>query len=791
MNAVNKNLLNSEKPVLQAQLILKPIEEDHLPHYYKMISQYRGLSLTQIRRAKKEMWMYGCDNCRDNIISFWCYLNAHSTAYESTDKWCQWIAVNGPTPDGIDLYEEYPEIRSKIYEKGLLKIPLDSDEVNHPLYQLELISKDRNGRKMRTRDAPSLNAFPVFNRAKESKMWLCRLPPPSEENIAKHYLLVKNFIEKYGPRNLPEIDALAATSYGSNWYYDSGRKRRDYEKPTSYRGPFEYQWFWTSPATKREVWLPNKGYKMWSTLLHEMTYPILGNTEYCVTNQNLSELRKRLHKRFTTAKKIDLKGFGLQYPREYILNTVKALREVYNIEEDYESALWTIFDELEVEYEDLTKEHPMRGVGLGYFTNLMVIGVAAILDKYNVIQMFSDDILIDTKDYDNAIASLESFDFIINEKKSGKEWLKTPFFAGACLAPKGTLRFWEAQSQFASCFKQRYHYIRKNILANTALPNKHKVLLRYTRVFGYEYKKNEIIQHPNMLGANLSAPNQIGYVKGGLLRKRKTPTDDNDMESLYMSLSYPWKETQDYNFNKERKDFIKRTKDITVDTMIDEYLRPKYEEPNLFNRALDSFLGNYMLPKWADYQMIFNHHLTSGRTTHSLDKKTALKAFSEYPLSRDPISTMVHGGYEITTHIYKYLIPDEFNRLLWSELRHVENMGVNTFRKRNTIKPNVVPTFDISKIEIIDMDQLEEETTIDFSKLHNPYDIKPQDNSDYYDTDGNLIFESSPREGDDDEIDYEAYLDDIGVNAIDDDSDHYEFIIEESENPNSYLDWEE
>jgi hypothetical protein len=141
-----------------------------------------------------------CDNCRDNIIAFWCYLESHVAAYPATEKLCLWLAVNGPTPEGIDLYDEYPEVRSKIFEKTQMKVPLSEDELNHPLYKLELISRDRNNKKMLTRDFPSLSAFPVLDIEKESKMWLCRLPPPSEDKIEKHYHLVKTFIQKYGPK---------------------------------------------------------------------------------------------------------------------------------------------------------------------------------------------------------------------------------------------------------------------------------------------------------------------------------------------------------------------------------------------------------------------------------------------------------------------------------------------------------------------------------------------------------------------------------------------------------------
>jgi len=455
----------------------------------EMSSKFRDFSFTSIRKYKNFLIEnYHCSNCIDNVLSTVCYLRAHTTEFPNTRVLCKYLAQN-LTPEMADEYDDYPRLRSHIYEDKLLNKGVDPKSYNSKLYDLELDSSNYGTRKMNTRDFPNINLFPTFDVPKESKMFLTELDPPNKEQISNFRHLVGRFIKKYGPSILPDIPHEVSSSYSSSWYSDYPEKRRDYEKPRDFNAPFQYQAFWTSPVQKREVWLPNKNYKTWSTIVHNMCEPILRKCNYVICNDTITEIRKDLFNDIEPMKKIDLKGFGLQFPREYILEVLKEIEDIYNIDNISERVEMT-FGKITIKDWEIDNYHPKRGVGLGYFNNAMVLSIAAILEGLGVKKMFSDDILIKESNYSEAIRRLESFSFIINEKKSGEDWHLAPFFAGVTMTKRGQLRHHEAQSYLCASFRSRYHSTRKTILSQVKLRNRNNVLLDYARCFPHEYKKN-------------------------------------------------------------------------------------------------------------------------------------------------------------------------------------------------------------------------------------------------------------------------------------------------------------
>ncbi|USW07204.1 putative RNA-dependent RNA polymerase [Erysiphe lesion-associated ormycovirus 3] len=492
-------------------------------------------------------------------------------------------------------------------------------------------------------------------------MFLTQLEPPTQKNVDDLKIILRKFLSKYGPKHVTIPDAKAVMSLSPNLYSDGHVPRRDYEKPsTTWMYSWTYQKFLTGPLTQREVWLPPKAYKICSSWWHFITEPVAKRVPYVICNDTLTQVRKNLHARWKPSVKLDLKGFGLQFPREYIHAFMEIFYEVYPADEtaEYKHLFEKLSSIISIKMGEENFLVPKRGVGLGYFTNLMTLIIASILEECDVTMMFSDDMLISKSEYQKARDLLESFGFIINEKKSGQEWLKTPFFAGCCMAPKGSLRFYEAQGQKASLHRQRYHWQRKNSFLSQEWINPVKMAYHYERIFGFEIRRAECFDHPTMLGLNPYTPRHVGYVKGGLLRKYRTPKPDCDENQRRIwAMSFPWKlPVQKKEFQKTRYN-LRNEKNRIHYTEYDEYFHPEIESRSkVLLMHPDFMLGSHQLPRWADLQQLIAVGRTCGRVTKGHHPKQAARKMLDYLLADDPISSWLCGGYDVVSSFYR--IPD-------------------------------------------------------------------------------------------------------------------------------------
>jgi len=204
----------------------------------------------------------------------------------------------------------------------------------------------------------------------------------------------------------------------------------------------------------------------------------------------MTELRKKVMSRFTSCKKIDLKGEGLQFPKEYVVAVIQAMTDVYGLDESGPAIIKQILEDIRIE-KDGEEISVKRGKGLGYFTNCVVLCIAATLDEFNVVQMFSDDILVDEKHFLKACDKLRYFAFILNDKKTGKKWEINPYFAGVTMTKQGSIGYWSKQSPMAAAMTSRFHHTRKGLLNEIVIPNREKVLFRYESIFGHEYRRGK------------------------------------------------------------------------------------------------------------------------------------------------------------------------------------------------------------------------------------------------------------------------------------------------------------
>jgi len=272
-----------------------------------------------------------------------------------------------------------------------------------------------------------MTPFPLWDEEKVSKMFLTQEQPPSNEDISSFECKARSFLQKYVPSTLHVPHGMSEYKLGSSWYYDNGTLLHDSCKPhKSFSGPFLYQRFYTSPLVPREVWVPNKAYKNNSSWWHFFTNPIVERVPHITVCDTLGDLSRSLFRRFRPCKKIDLKGCGLQYPREYILKLMDILCEMFPDESvlEHRDLAKKLFANISVEVGD-KHVSTLRGVGLGYYANLMTLCTAIVLSECSIVKMFSDDILVEKGDYDKAIEALVKHKLIVNEEK---KWAGMEYF---------------------------------------------------------------------------------------------------------------------------------------------------------------------------------------------------------------------------------------------------------------------------------------------------------------------------------------------------------------------------
>jgi hypothetical protein len=579
--------------------------------------------------------------------------------------------------EGQEEYEAFPEVRAQIIDRLMAKKPAIKALTDNDLYKVfKSCRVEVNGKDtiMPSRDLPSINAFPDFDLKKESKMFLTMLEPPNKEKVLKVKNLIKSLLVKYGPKTLSVPSDESALSLGPSKYSDGHVVKSDFEKPShTWSSSWDYQKFKTDPRTEREVWLPPKGYKGVSSWWHFFTEPLTRRIPWIVKSDDVNQVCQDLFKRWKPSKKMDLKGCGLQFPREYIVCAMQAISEMYPNEtvSDYMRSATKMFSKLSVKMGEHEFMMPKRGVGLGYFSNLMTLVVASLLQECDITYMFNDDILCPSENYDKAISLLTDFDFVINDKKSGQEWFIAPFFAGVTMTRRGFALYYSAQGKKAAIFNKKYHFERKQLMLSSHFTSRWKANYHYERIFGFEVSKGEAFKHPTMLGLDPEAVRYSGYVKGGILRRYQTQRPDCDEEQRRIwSVAYPWKDPpgKKGDFQKERYN-LRAKKNIVTYTGYDEYLHPQITErmENL-PRARLTEVAKYSLPSWADLQSVVQSHFTCGRTTYGRSPLKAASRMLSFLHSQNPIHSWVTGGYNIETPFYRIPGVDPWNQLLYESL---------------------------------------------------------------------------------------------------------------------------
>lgn len=363
---------------------------------------------------------------------------------------------------------------------------------------------------------------------------------------------------------------------------------------------------------------------------------------------------------------------------------MECIQQVYPSEEveGYIRMTKRNFKNMRIKIDENEFLNPIRGVGLGYFTNIMVLVIASILQEFNVIKMFSDDIIIDEKHYKDACDELTRFTFVLNEEKTGIGFKRVPYFAGCAMrigekkknrqTTGAAVRFGERNGPLAGVFLAKHHYIRKQIMLSIKFERRWLMCYLYERLFGYEIRRCESFDHKNMFGINTQANDSIGWVKGGIMEKYIRPDRENESLRRFMSVYFPYKEVKNTDFNKMRKS-CKKKLNMYHFNEIDRYMNPTEEFDPLVE--FKNRIGNYQLPDWADKQMIFAHRLSTGRVTQGHNPKSASRGMLRNSHSNDPLRAWLQGGSNITSYFSRGPYLSELDYMLYELLKHtsIEN----------------------------------------------------------------------------------------------------------------------
>jgi hypothetical protein len=716
---------------------------NHIGEGGKWLSDFTYRNLFKWKRRLEDELL--CTRCKAHLLKIAGYFKMHTSQYPETIPLCIYLMHNCLTLEGQEAYEDFIEVRAKILDLLGAKRPVPDELNQNPIYlamkKCRLIVNGKS-QLMPARHLPSITAFPDFNLEKESKLYLCKLDRPQEELVSEFKKLVKALLVQKGPKTLDIPSNEGVISLGPQKYSDGHEVKQDFEKPCiTWTSSWDYQRFKTDNRTEREVWLPPKGYKMVSSWWHFLLDPIMKRIEWVVHSDQFRDLSLEISERWKPCKKIDLKGFGLQFPREYIVCTMEAILEVYpneTIQEYFESAK-RLFSKLEIQMEDKTFFQPDRGVGLGYFSNVMTLGIAALLQEFDIVKMFNDDILCPSENYIPARTKLEKFLFVINEKKSGQEWLSRPFFANITFVPNNKGHFMlynQAQGIKAAVFNKRYHYERKNIMLMCKWPHRWKANYHYERLFGYEVNRGEAFMHPSMLGLNPDGEYLTGYVKGGLLRKYKAPQSDHDVElNRIWSIQFPWRDPPPRKDFQKIRNSLRKKKNIVYYTEYDDYLNPEVRFTG--NIPLKPVLnkGNYQLPSWSDLQEIIAHHRTYGRTLQGHNPIRASERMLDYLLADNPIHAWLAGGYEVITPYYRIPGVNPWIQVLYESIRKIQKASTPIANKSlgegslvhmgqgsgisffNSIKVEEEINFEIIKIDTTDLPDIQGDDDLSDDKI--------------------------------------------------------------------------
>jgi len=355
------------------------------------------------------------------------------------------------------------------------------------------------------------------------------------------------------------------------------------------------------------------------------------------TNRSPDDIYDTIMDRLEPHVTLDLKGFGLQFPREYVITLCEEISNLYDdplIKEEV-LILKDLFENISVEGEDGLLTFPKRGVGLGYYTNVLVLAMDIILDDIRVIAAFADDMLIRLDDYERCLARLESQDLIINEKKSGEEWINVAWFMNVGISPVHIAEF---HAELGAVFNYRYHWQRKMHMSSiTHLGDTRVVCYHLMRIFGHEFTRDEWSKHQDDGGYIGFIPPEEGYSKVRLAAVIKPWKDKNDI--LYHHI----KRTGTIPAEHAKKTHLRRkgqwVSQQSIWTYDYELVRPTevYDAPTIGN-------ARRLTENWMEEILLDCYNLSDDPIKEELQNSDYQRVIEDYGSFRDPLRAAAYGA---------------------------------------------------------------------------------------------------------------------------------------------------
>jgi hypothetical protein len=568
---------------------------------------------------------------------------------------CLELLHNWQTANKVLEYDDYMEHRAEFLDRKLTRGKGGEADVlsSHPLIQLEHKIVKGYDEKMRSRDYPSINCFMNYDHPKASKMPLCFEAVPSKDVDDLFRSDARKYIASLGIDSLQLPDLRSCATLGSQLYADGTETKHDCEEPeSSYENAFIYKSFWTDPVTKRETWIPCKGFKMMSQYWHQVASQLVDADPSLVGNDTVADVRRQLHKRMKgPVRKIDIKGFGIQIPKSYVIILMEEIcRSFPHIQlsgmKDWTKSFIENFQVLMPDGKFIT---PVRGIGLGYLERLKTIACRICLSaEVHVPAMFGDDILVDEDDYEIAVNRLNFFQWIINWEKTGKIWYTAPYFMNISMQKRGSTYYSNANGQWSAVVLSKYHYIRKNLFLQIRYAGKWRMRFHYRMIFNWELHPGEVYDHPSKWGLDERAEFTTGFVKGGLLRKFTYERFTDLTEYRVRCTDVPYKKWDLVRFERLRKK-AKKHKSRVWCTTIDDFRHPTTSEHRFHDPHDSSKLTKGIVPTWYDIREIINHGISHRKFTKGLPESLAAKALVQWCFARDPIQAELSGGVIVTS----------------------------------------------------------------------------------------------------------------------------------------------
>jgi hypothetical protein len=582
--------------------------------------------------------------------------------YPKAGKDIIWIIKHLMTLEGQKYFDQFRELYLEIGPQSIRIMELIRPDMSHLVSRLGDYFLNTPMDFWVTK-----NYFPPISFSKD-RMYLCDVPVvPHDSKIFKEkvtsYLGSLNIKELF----VPPQDILYKV--GSQLYNNRGTPTKDYING-AYNSPFLLQEFLAQPLQPRQVWLPGKKVKQsnifWmmigrQILKHEPAYPTLdydGIAERLFKNPGLC--------------RFDISGFGLQFDRSLLKETVEVIEELYPCSFMSEKAkeFYDIMDDVTVVFPDGTQKRPVRGIGLGYYEDLKTIVMMAILQQWQPVSLYGDQGLLRSGLEWEALSELIfTYGFQIKDEKVvatsttdtldwGMKWGGATFRKGVkkpLFVPTGAI------SHIIGALFQSYHWRRKLSLHSFAKDHKDWYIRNfetvkniYRTLFGYEFYPEELDESFIDIGIGLHNHVTMGRSRAFGLSRKHAPYVDNMFDVTYVtpfkkleSKKYPHSVAK--RFQRERERIYKES--YPIDSSVAFYAKPRVEAIGVYTA------GDRVLPRWADILSAVHYGICSEGLTYGLSDELMRKAIKDLNHVADPLRAMASGGLKILDAYHHRSIP--------------------------------------------------------------------------------------------------------------------------------------